>query len=157
MLRRVYPVLCVVLFVIVSTVRQTCAQTSPSSRPLEYSVFEQLPVGSFIADLLRDVNFTERYPNANTQRLRFQIRATSTNIERNVFSIDERSGVIRTNEILDREQLCSDANSQCQMTFDVSVRATSQFFQIIKVNIQIVDVNDNSPTFPEERVSNQLL
>jgi Cadherin-like len=123
-----------------------------SPRPLEYSVPEQLPVGSFVADLLRDANFTEKYPNLNTQRLKFHIRSTITSLERNIFSIEERSGIIRTAEILDREELCSDANSQCQITFDVSARA-SQFFQIIKVNVQIIDVNDNSPTFPEEQVN----
>lgn len=133
--------------VVVRTIR-----SSPTSRVLEYSVSEQLPVGSFVADLLRDANLTARYSSADLQRLRFQIRSSTSNLERSRFTVDERLGIVRTGEVLDREQLCPEAkflvDASCVLALDVAVRPL-QFFQNIKLNVRVIDVNDNTPTFSQ--------
>jgi len=74
--------------------------------------------------------------------------------------------------VLDREALCSrgsetdwDVSSQadpsvdsseprCLVSFEVSVRSTSSSSaRALGVDVEILDLNDNSPTFPENQVS----
>lgn len=60
-----------------------------------------------------------------------------------VFKIDERSGVITTNSIVDREE---------KMTYNLKVMAKSSLtFGFTYVNISILDVNDNYPIFIEDK------
>ncbi|XP_048480707.1 cadherin-related tumor suppressor-like [Plutella xylostella] len=60
-----------------------------------------------------------------------------------VFKIDEKSGVISTNSNIDREE---------KMTYNLKVMAKSNLaFGFTYVNISILDVNDNYPTFIEDK------
>jgi Cadherin-like len=139
--------LCVVFFFVFGVVMVNSQPAPTASRLLQYSMLEQLPVGSIVGDVIRDANLTDRYIASDLQRFRFQIRSANSR-----FTIDERLGVIRNTEELDREQLCPDNSlASCQLTFDVTIRPP-QFFQIFKVSVHIVDINDNSPVFQEEQV-----
>ena len=125
-----------------------CVYTVSSSifRPLQYTVYEESPTGTLIADLHRDLNVTDDVVS-------FQLRQSSTGGR--YVSVDERLGLVTTSQLVDREQLCPDARftplSVCQLAVDVSLRSR-QFFDVIKLNIHILDINDNTPVFPESQV-----
>ncbi|CAL1538769.1 unnamed protein product, partial [Lymnaea stagnalis] len=69
------------------------------------------------------------------------------------FTIERKSSTIKTARVLDREAECDGQSAACVNTFDVSVvRANKDggysLLKIIKVNVVIEDINDNSPEFP---------
>ena len=64
----------------------------------------------------------------------------------------ERSGEIRTLRRIDRELICRRGARPCTVVFDVVARPL-KYFQIIRVVVHIDDVNDNTPTFPQDRLT----
>lgn len=124
------------------------AQPSPG-RPIEYSLKEELPVGSFVGNVKQKSNLTSRYSGDDLARLRFHFRHSTHSHQ--FFNIDERQGVLTTAQVVDRETLCP-LSALCDLSLDIAVRPV-QFFQIIKVIIHVVDVNDNSPAFPQDRMT----
>jgi len=61
------------------------------------------------------------------------------------FSIDTQSGILRVAQLFDRDVICAYQDS-CKQNLEVQLR-TSTSFQIIKLVIDVTDVNDHSPLF----------
>lgn len=120
-------------------------------RSLEYDLAEELPVGTIIGNVKQDSNLTSQYSEEDALRLRFHLRPVSQNQQR-YFFVDEKTGDISTTQVLDRETLCPYTLDSCDLAFDVSVRPV-QFYQVVKVLVHVVDVNDNWPTFPSDSVT----
>ena len=154
--------------------------SSAAARPLEYQIFEELPVGSFVADVRQDIrNLTSSSRNSSSSssgaedldatpplRHRFTFRHPSAHPYR-LFSVDERRGVIRTAQTIDRETVCrgggvggqsggppmgspSSTSSSCALTLDVIVRPSPS---VVKVVVNVLDVNDHSPRFSADRLT----
>lgn len=73
------------------------------------------------------------------------------------FYIDEKTGELTSALKIDREVVC-DSLPVCKLSADVIVytRLNSGDFDLLKVitvDVEILDINDNSPTFPEGTVS----
>lgn len=118
---------------------------------LEYNLAEELPVGTVIGNVKQDSNLTSQYSEEDSHRLRFHLRPVSQTQQR-YFSVDEKTGDIITTQVLDRETLCPYTQELCDLAFDVSIRPI-QFYQVVKVLVHVVDVNDNWPTFPSDGVT----
>ena len=114
---------------------------------LEYTIMEELPAGSVVGNVKRDSNMESEYDEAELRRLRFQFRSAAS---RDLFSLDERSGVITTARRVDRDRMCS-GGGPCDVTVDVTVHPTN-YFRLIRVVVHVADVNDNRPTFDAEHV-----
>ncbi|ELU04390.1 hypothetical protein CAPTEDRAFT_156034 [Capitella teleta] len=67
------------------------------------------------------------------------------------FSMEREYGLLRVNGTFDRETGCPRRTS-CVLELDVAVVEPATLFQIIKVEVIIRDLNDNSPEFPSSRV-----
>jgi len=121
---------------------------------VRYTVLENQSAATFVGDLLRDGNLT------GGPRPTFQIRG-----RQRTFVVDRRSGVIRTGEVLDREALCppasdwgrtdSDAEPECLVSFEVSVRSATSS-RMIGVDVEVIDLNDNAPTFADNQVTTSV-
>lgn len=134
--------------------------TSSGQSRLRYTVLENQPAAAFVGDLLRDGNLTGGGPPPT-----FQIRGR----QQGPFAVDRRTGVIRTGEVLDREGTCppgtedsggagpaADVEPACLFSFDVSVSsaaASSSSRGVIGVDVEILDLNDNAPAFPDSQVT----
>ena len=118
--------------------------------PSEFHIEEEMPAGTLVGSV-RD-NPQLLHIN-NTDLLRFVIRkraAPASAIEH--FTVDEQSGQIRTREPIDRERVCLPGIRSCSIIFDVVVRPIS-YFNIIRVIVHIEDINDNTPTFPQQQLT----
>lgn len=117
--------------------------------PLRYNVLEEVEHGTVIGDLTLDAGLRRRYVDEVLAMLEFRIMSPPPL----PFIVDLKTGVIRTGGVIDRDSLmqCKDKNV-CEVTLDVTVRPT-QFFQIIKVTIQVDDINDNAPYFRDQRMT----
>lgn len=121
---------------------------------LGYHVLEELPTNTFIGNVVHSANLEKKYGASNVRELRFSF-LTHPPKDRNYFAIDANNGIIRTTGKIDRDKICA-FRDRCYAKFDVAVRPI-QYFQIIKIVAEIMDINDNAPRFPKERISHRIL
>ena len=116
----------------------------------EFYVQEELPVGTIICNLVTQAGLDQDYDRATLAKLRFQF-LTHPNLDKEYFSINEQTGIIRTTNVLDRDTLCP-GKDECIIKFDIAIQP-NEYFQIIKIQVIIFDINDNTPTFPQKTLS----
>ena len=129
--------------------------TSQTSQlELYYNALEEVAPNTFVGNVKTDSRIMERYSSSVLSSLRFRF-LSQPSVE---FSIDEPTGIIRTAGRIDRDTLCADEDV-CSVTLDVVALVSEQmtFLEIIKVNVDIEDINDNWPQFPDTRISHQIL
>jgi len=96
---------------------------------LHYSVDEELPVGTRVADLVLDARLHKHGVDA-LRMMTFRL----LNQQTGGLVVDESSGVLSVGSRLDREQLCPGVHLLCQIKLDVAVQPMT-YFQIIKVHM----------------------
>jgi len=128
----------------------TSCSASRVARTLEYTIMEEVPTGSVIGNVKRDSYLESEYSESDLRRLRFHFRSAGS---RDLFSLDERSGVIATARRIDRDRMCPAPRADvCDVTVDVTVRPTN-YFRLIRVIVHIADVNDNRPRFDTDHAT----
>ena len=124
-------------------------ESSPGN--IRYLITDEVAAGTFIGNVVTDWGLEQKYPPEIVLQLRFKYLNTPTAD----FAIDEETGVLRTSEVIDRDVICPQKN-MCEVKLDIAVQP-AQYFETIKVNVEILDINDNVPTFPEPHVTHQIL
>ena len=119
---------------------------------LHYQIYEEIRAGRYIGNVRDDANLAQKYSDiATLQQLRFQFLSQPTTN----FLIEDTTGVIKTSGSLDRDSICPNMEV-CEIKLDVAVQPV-QYFEIIKVTVDILDINDNFPTFPQSKISHEVL
>ncbi|NXS54257.1 PCDG9 protein, partial [Brachypteracias leptosomus] len=113
---------------------------------LRYSVPEEMPKGSFVGDVAKDLAL--QLPALGDHSVRVISEGRTQ-----YFSLHGETGHLVTAARIDREQLCESVQ-QCVLRCEVIVEGE---MQVHEVEVEITDVNDNSPSFNdadmEERIS----
>ncbi|NXW89141.1 PCDG2 protein, partial [Alopecoenas beccarii] len=113
---------------------------------LRYSVPEEMPKGSFVGDVAKDLGL--QLPAVRDRGVRIIDRGRTQ-----YFALHEKTGHLVTAERIDREQLCESVQ-QCVLRCEVIVEGQMQIYEI---EVEITDINDNAPSFKEivleERIS----
>jgi len=137
------------LILLTLTLLHTATLTSSQQPPVLYKVVEEQDPETYIGNVARDSLIYNQFNTSEFQNLQYSIPTTVSR-----FKIDSRTSTLRTAVKLDREQECEGAFAaeDCQANFDVSVYRvkadnTFQLLKIIKVTVQIDDLNDNAPYF----------
>ncbi|NWI43430.1 PCDG5 protein, partial [Picathartes gymnocephalus] len=108
---------------------------------LRYSVPEEMPKGSFVGDVAKDLGL----------QLPALIDRGAHIVERGrteYFSLHGKTGHIVMAERIDREQLCESVQ-QCVLRCELVVEGEMKFYGI---EVEIMDINDNAPTFREAEI-----
>ncbi|XP_033922543.1 protocadherin gamma-A12 isoform X3 [Melopsittacus undulatus] len=103
---------------------------------LRYSVPEELPKGSFVGDLAKDLGL--EIPAIRDNGVRLLERGRTQ-----YFALHGKTGFLVTAERIDREQLCR-LVAKCVLRCEVIVEGEMQVYGI---EVEITDINDNTPTF----------
>ncbi|XP_011471447.1 protocadherin-18 isoform X2 [Oryzias latipes] len=112
-----------------------------AGKTLKYKVYEEQKVGTVIARLKEDVaGVLSKLPSSLT----FLFRAMQRGGPR-FLSVREEDGEISIATKIDREKLC-EKNLNCSIEFDV-VTLPTEYLQLFHVEVEVLDINDNSPHF----------
>ncbi|XP_018106137.1 protocadherin gamma subfamily A, 3 L homeolog isoform X26 [Xenopus laevis] len=103
------------------------------SGQLRYSVTEESGPGTFIANVAQDLVL-----NSADRRMRL---GTEGSVK--YFALNPRTGDLTVNEKIDRESLCG-SGTKCILPLEIIIENPLELFS---VEIEIVDINDNSPLF----------
>lgn len=119
-----------------------------------FTLQEEEATGTLIGNIATESGLASNMTDDEFQSLKYdfldQTKMTS------LFTINNDNGNIYTAVVIDRETECS-FKEVCSLDFDVMVRSTiSTKYEIISVNIIILDINDKSPTFQPNVITVQI-
>ncbi|NXU44491.1 PCDGA protein, partial [Drymodes brunneopygia] len=113
---------------------------------LRYSVPEEMPKGSFVGDVVKDLGL--RLPSFSDRGVHIIDRD-----RKQYFALHEKTGHLVTAERIDREQLCRMVE-KCVLRCELIVEGEMKVYEI---EVEITDINDNAPIFKdielEEKIS----
>ena len=121
---------------------------------LPYRILEDLQRGTYVGNVFRDAGVGTRYTPEELSNVEFRFLSRPEL----GFTMEEDTGILRTGPGIDRDEICAH-QTMCTIQLDV-VAVTPEplrFLEIIKVNVEILDRNDNEPRFPETRLAYQVL
>ncbi|NWU87367.1 PCDB4 protein, partial [Onychorhynchus coronatus] len=130
----------VILFILCFYVCQSGAET------LRYSLPEEMERDSFVANIANDLGIPV------SQLAARKARVVSEGSEQ-LFRLNQNSGVLTAKESLDREEICPQSDT-CTLVFKIFFENP---LQLIRGEVEIRDVNDNSPVFPENEMVLKIL
>ncbi|XP_015205227.2 protocadherin alpha-4-like isoform X20 [Lepisosteus oculatus] len=108
-----------------------------SSAQIRYSIQEELNIGAFVGNIAQDLGF-------NIEKLRDRgFRVVSASKEQ-LFQVNQKDGSLLVNANIDREELCN-VNPKCVINLKAVIENPLEMHH---VEIEIVDINDHSPSFP---------
>ncbi|NWY46663.1 PCDG2 protein, partial [Sylvia atricapilla] len=105
---------------------------------LRYSVPEEMPKGSFVGDVAKDLGLQLTALRDRSVRILDKGRTQ-------YFAVHGKTGHLVTAERIDREQLCESVQ-QCVLRCELIVDGQMQVYGI---EVEITDINDNAPSFRE--------
>ncbi|XP_063205476.1 protocadherin gamma-A10-like [Chroicocephalus ridibundus] len=106
---------------------------------LRYSVPEEMPKGSFVGDVAKDLALD--LPALQDRGVRVVSEGKTK-----YFALHGKTGHLVTAERIDREQLCESVQ-QCVLRCEVIVEGEMKLYEI---EVEITDINDNAPSFREK-------
>ncbi|XP_014118334.1 PREDICTED: protocadherin gamma-A6-like [Pseudopodoces humilis] len=113
---------------------------------LRYSVPEELPKGSFVGDVAKDLGLQLPEIRAHGIRIVSEDRTQ-------YFTVHGKTGHLVTAERIDREQLCERVQ-QCVLRCELIVEGEMKFFEI---EVEITDINDNPPIFKDIELEERMI
>nr|XP_055187871.1 protocadherin gamma-A4 isoform X20 [Nyctereutes procyonoides] len=107
---------------------------------IRYSVPEELEKGSYVGSIAKDLGLEPRELEERGVRIVSRGRTQ-------LFALNLRSGSLVTAGRIDREELC-DRSPKCVVSLEILLEDKVKIFGI---EVEIIDVNDNAPTFGIEQ------
>ncbi|XP_027697672.1 protocadherin gamma-A10-like isoform X6 [Vombatus ursinus] len=111
------------------------------ARKILYSVPEEMEKGSFVGDIAKDLGLEPRELSERGARIVSRGRTQP-------FALNVRKGSLVAADRIDREELCTQS-PQCLIGFELLVEDRMDLYSI---EVEIKDVNDNSPRFQAEEL-----
>ncbi|XP_046717037.1 protocadherin alpha-2-like [Silurus meridionalis] len=111
-----------------------CAQIS-------YSVSEEAKKGNVVGNLAKDLNLSVQEMESRM----FQLVVGSNS---KYFEVNRKSGTLLVNDRIDREELC-ESKQKCVLNVEAMIHNPHKLYRI---EINVLDINDNSPVFPDQTV-----
>ncbi len=106
---------------------------------LRYTIPEELKEGSVVGNAAKDLGLD--LSEISNRKLRI-----ASESGKQYFSLNLRNGELLVNDIIDRETMCGQSAS-CMLPVQIIIEDPLQFY---RVEVDIQDINDNSPIFLSE-------
>ncbi|XP_069755104.1 protocadherin-10-like [Narcine bancroftii] len=112
---------------------------------IRYSIPEEMEYGSSVGNIAEHLGLTARQLSARKCRLVFAEG-------RQYLEVNLGTGVLFINERIDREQICAQSSS-CKLAFQIIL---DNPLEMHRGEAEILDINDNSPSFPDNAIVLQM-
>ncbi|XP_062332861.1 protocadherin gamma-A10-like [Osmerus eperlanus] len=112
---------------------------------IRYSIPEEMKKGSLIGNVAQDLGIDLKRLRAGRARI-----VTGENIQYTELKTDK--GILVVSERIDREQLCGSV-TPCSFSFEIILETPMELHHI---TIEIIDVNDNLPTFQNRHLQFEI-
>ncbi|XP_055744849.1 protocadherin alpha-3-like isoform X16 [Salvelinus fontinalis] len=110
-----------------------------ASAQIRYSISEELKEGTVVGNIAKDLGI-----DLSTLKERgFRIVSGSTE---SLFQLNQNDGILYVNRKIDREEVC-ERSSVCLINMKTVLENP---LEIHYVSVEVLDVNDHSPSFPEK-------
>ncbi|XP_068069528.2 protocadherin beta-15-like [Danio rerio] len=106
---------------------------------IRYSISEEQKDGAAVGNIAKDLGIDHR----TLKDRGFRIVSTSGE---SMFSVNQNDGVLYVNGKIDREEVC-ERSTPCLINLKIALQNP---LEIHYVTVEILDVNDHSPRFPED-------
>ncbi|XP_073520037.1 protocadherin-8 [Phyllobates terribilis] len=110
-------------------------------KTIRYRTYEEDDPGTVIGTLAEDMHLS--LPGEGSFRLMKQFNSS-------LIRLRETDGQLSIGERIDREQICK-RSLTCNLALDV-VSFSKEQFKLIHVEVEVKDINDNSPHFPSPEI-----
>ncbi|XP_049441906.1 protocadherin alpha-2-like isoform X18 [Epinephelus fuscoguttatus] len=110
-----------------------------SAAQISYSISEEVDKGTVVGNLAKDLNI-------HTQQLEERGFRIVSGYSQKYFEANSRTGALVVNERIDREELCPNL-PKCSLNIEGLL---SHPMNIYRIEVSILDINDNAPSFPEQ-------
>uniref|UniRef100_A0AAY5L907 Protocadherin 2 alpha a 15 n=1 Tax=Esox lucius TaxID=8010 RepID=A0AAY5L907_ESOLU len=117
----------------------TIPLTSGASAQIRYSISEEVKDGTVVGNIAKDLELDL----SNLKNRGFRIVPGSTET---LFQVNQNNGNLYVNQKIDREDVC-ERSSVCLINLKTILENP---LEIHYVTVEVLDVNDNSPNFPEK-------
>lgn len=122
------------------------------SQDITYHIFEEQPNSTEIGNVAVDSNLFSVVGEADFSSLHFSLFDSNARY----FRIDNKTGILYTNDVLDREVICEYLKT-CLKTIQVAANSKlGSFFRTLKINVFIDDINDHSPVFAQQSLTYEI-
>ncbi|KTG04956.1 hypothetical protein cypCar_00031465 [Cyprinus carpio] len=105
---------------------------------IQYSISEEQKDGAAVGNIAKDLGIDHR----TLKERGFRIVSTSGE---SMFSVNQNDGVLYVNSKIDREEVC-ERSTPCLINLKIALENP---LEIHYVTIEILDINDHAPSFPE--------
>ncbi|XP_016131943.1 protocadherin-10-like [Sinocyclocheilus grahami] len=107
-----------------------------------YSITEEVNPGTAVGNLAKDFNLNLQ----DIERRGFQI-VSETN--RRYFDLNVKTGILLVKDRIDRDEIC-EQNVKCSLPLEAIVNSP---LNIYRFEVNVLDINDNSPIFPTAKTT----
>ncbi|XP_071380362.1 protocadherin alpha-C2-like [Centroberyx affinis] len=109
-----------------------------SSSQISYSISEEVNKGTVVGNLAKDLNL-------NVQELESRDLRIVSGYSKKYFDVNLRTGNLFVDERIDREEICPDS-VKCSLKIQALL---SNPINLHRIEVSVLDINDNAPTFVE--------
>ncbi|XP_039630310.1 protocadherin gamma-A2-like isoform X1 [Polypterus senegalus] len=113
---------------------------------VRYSIPEEMMTGTFIGNIAKDLGLDNR--RLKTGKARIYNERGSEYVE-----LDAKKGILIVKNRIDREQMCG-RKAPCSLNFQIVL---DNPMELHRVSIDIVDINDNVPTFDTKNIELKII
>ncbi|KAK3596854.1 hypothetical protein CHS0354_039847 [Potamilus streckersoni] len=123
---------------------------------IRYKLNEEQISGTYIGTIKSDFDIRSTISEVEYNNLVFSLLSAG-NPYAAFFKINNRTSELAVGSRIDRDNLsiCT-FTEKCVISVDVAIQTGGAFFRKLKVDIEIVDLNDNSPTFAVNEVEVEI-
>uniref|UniRef100_A0A4W3JTI7 Cadherin domain-containing protein n=1 Tax=Callorhinchus milii TaxID=7868 RepID=A0A4W3JTI7_CALMI len=116
------------------------------SGQIRYSVPEELEPGAFVGNIAKDLGF-------NVEDLSDRGLRIISDTQTQYLDVNLQSGILFVSKRIDREQLCGE-NPTCFLALEVVIEKPMEQYH---VEVEILDINDNSPSFSSREIRLEIV
>ncbi|KAJ1128042.1 hypothetical protein NDU88_006433 [Pleurodeles waltl] len=109
---------------------------------LRYSVSEEVEPGTFVGNIAKDLGLDLVLLNSRGLKL-------VSGAAKQPFQVNMNSGLLLTNARIDREEMCAQSPS-CKLVSEIVI---DNPLEMHRLEVDIVDVNDNAPSFVDSEIT----